>query len=637
MNHWIDGPASPCFAPLAFHGNVRLEDLTSDSRLTEDLRKAAEAIPHGSCVMWGMPFDIQQEPVLVADQPVAVNIEPVQAGWLVFVHTSDRQPLPNNSSGMTSPMRGEGRLNEHAADYVVIYEDGSEERFAVRRRHQVGSFQTRWGENCFQAVAGRKPHAVRGAQEQLQPDWGGTQTRAINPDRGKWIQWLFAWENPHPEKAIHGLRFEPVKAEGGALVVSAVSAGTVSEQPLRWRTRRKALLSLPDGTPFQPDLDANGQLGQIQLDMGTVISAQKRLVYPQEGWEDSYNNQLPQQCEDEILIEYTAHPDACFHFWDGRVIPVGQVENEEEDPEDIPLQAAASSRQRVRLKVVEKGSQKPVAVRLHVHGAWGEYLAPVDRHRILNADWFEDYSADFTHLSTHPSTYINGDTVIDLPLGKVYIEVSKGFEVRPVRKVVMVAADTEELTVEVEKVLPWRERGWVTADTHVHFLSPGTALLEGAGEGVNMVNLLASQWGELMTNVGDFDGQTTWGERRLPGASRYGKPPACVGAYLAAGLLRADDRSHDHRRTRRIGSGRSGGYFADRMGAPVPEAGRAGGTAAFPQSTGRTCRQHCQRRDRCARDDLLAGSLQRDQPVQPGRLVPLSQLRLPGGGSGGHR
>jgi hypothetical protein len=41
----------------------------------------------------------------------------------------------------------------------------------------------------------------------------------------------------------------------------------------------------------------------------------------------------------------------------------------------------------------------------------------------------------------------------------------------------------------------------------VHFLSPQTALLEGEAEGVNVVNLLASQWGELFTNVGDFDGK----------------------------------------------------------------------------------------------------------------------------------
>jgi len=79
----------------------------------------------------------------------------------------------------------------------------------------------------------------------------------------------------------------------------------------------------------------------------------------------------------------------------------------------------------------------------------------------------------------------------------------------------------DEIVLEVEKVLDWREKGWVTADTHVHFLSPMTALLEGAAEGVNVINLLASQWGELMTNVGDFDGQTTWGSKEAGGDGEY--------------------------------------------------------------------------------------------------------------------
>jgi hypothetical protein len=77
------------------------------------------------------------------------------------------------------------------------------------------------------------------------------------------------------------------------------------------------------------------------------------------------------------------------------------------------------------------------------------------------------------------------------------------------------------LTFELTRELDWRERGWVTADTHVHFLSPQTALLEGAAEGVNVVNLLASQWGEMFSNVGDFDGTTTLGARDFGGDGEF--------------------------------------------------------------------------------------------------------------------
>jgi hypothetical protein len=366
----------------------------------------------------------------------------------------------------------------------------------------------------------------------MQPDGSGL-------DRLTWINWLWAWESLYPEKAIVGIRFEPVS---GVVIVSAISAGDASSlpfgnpstlrqgsgqallraglrtTPLRWRTRRKACLALPEGEAFCPDLDEKGLLQQIQLDMGQVISAMPRLVYPNDTWAETYNNQIPESSKNQVLIEYTAHGDARFHLPDGQVIPVAQVEGAQAS---CSLQLVAPATQRVTLRAVERGNGKYVPVKLHVHGEWGEYLAPVDRHRILNPEWFEDYSVDFSHLGTHSCTYIPGETTIDLPLGKVYVEVSKGFEIEPVRKTIDVTAGTREIVIEIEKVLPWREKGWVTADTHVHFLSPMSALLEGSAEGVNVVNLLASQWGELMTNVGDFDGKSTWGSKEAGGDGEY--------------------------------------------------------------------------------------------------------------------
>ncbi|MCX6628270.1 MAG: hypothetical protein NTW28_11655, partial [Candidatus Solibacter sp.] len=162
-----------------------------------------------------------------------------------------------------------------------------------------------------------------------------------------------------------------------------------------------------------------------------------------------------------------------------------------------------------------------MAAKLHIHGESGEYLPPVDRHRIPNGAWFEDYAPEFQHQAKHYCTYIPGETLVHLPLGNVYVEVSKGFEIRPVRKTVRIERSTESIEIPIERVLGWRERGWVTADTHVHFLSPPTAQLEGAGEGVNVVNLLASQWGELMTNVGDFDGKTTFGSKEAGGDGEW--------------------------------------------------------------------------------------------------------------------
>ncbi len=511
-----DGPLSPHFQSLPLQTDLSFENLPNQPGISERMAQTAEKAPRGACVCWGMPFEVDK--ILLLSEGAAsqeVVFAPRQAKWLVFLHTSDLRPLDPGPGGFISPMPGEGHLNELAAHYVVVYEDGSQERMEIRRRHQVGAFDRRWGENCFQAVVARKPYPLRAHHEQAFDDWGFSQTRASAGDWADWTNWLYAWRNPHPEKNIRGLRFE---AQCGTLVVSAVSLGDVDENPTRWRMRQKALLHLPADMSFQPKLDENGLLAQVQLDLGQIISAARRPRYPDKNWETSYNNQLPELAQDEILLEYTAHPAACFHLWDKRVIPTAQVESEDKS---LPIEAVLPARRRVTLRVIEKGSRKAVAVKLHVHGEHDEYLAPIDRHRIANPAWFEDYSVDFAHRWTHTCTYIPGETVIDLPLGKVYIEVAKGFEIRPLRTSVEIGPETDEVILEIEKVLPWREAGWVTADTHVHFLSPVTAMLEGAAEGVNIINLLASQWGELMTNVGDFDGRTTWGGRDSGGDGEY--------------------------------------------------------------------------------------------------------------------
>lgn len=105
-----------------------------------------------------------------------------------------------------------------------------------------------------------------------------------------------------------------------------------------------------------------------------------------------------------------------------------------------------------------------------------------NRHRFPNPHWFEDYSVDFTNAGHH-AAYVNGETVVMLPEGEVYMEISKGFEIKPVRCRRTIQADTDTITITLDHLLPWRFKGWVTADTHVHFLSPQSALLEGVPKG----------------------------------------------------------------------------------------------------------------------------------------------------------
>ena len=513
-----DGPRAEGFSPLPITGNTGFETLAG-SGVSDEMAKAVAEVPRGQLVCWGLPFEVGR-PVLLRSEAVTETIPAVKLEWLVFLHTTDAEAQEQDEHGFHTSRRGQGFLGEAVADYVIVFADGTEARERIRRRHHVGMFQRHWGENCFQAVPHSKPHSVQPVHESVRLDeksssWGRGETRVTAADQAPWMNWLWAWKNPYPDKEIVALRFEP---RAGTTIISGVSGGVASSQPLRWEPRRKAILRLPEGTKFDSTLREDGLLAQVQLDMGQVISAEPLMLYPRESWADTYNNKPPETSEDEVLVEYTAHPDARFHLADGQSVPVSELVA---GGSAGPLASVASATQRVTVRVVEQETGKPVPVKLHVHGEAGEYLAPVDRHRRPNSSWFEDYCAEFQHQGTHRCVYMPGETVIKLPQGRVYFEISKGFEIKPIRKVEEVDPETTEILFTLEKVLPWRERGWVTADTHVHFLSPSTAGLEGSAEGVNVVNLLASQWGELMTNVGDFDGKTTFGSRESGGDGEW--------------------------------------------------------------------------------------------------------------------
>ena len=512
-----DGPASANFKPVTLQGNRSLAGIRR-AKVSKQMQQAVAHAPSGKCFAWGIPFTVKRVMLLQKGiDTMAVSMRNLKAQWLVFMHTSDAEPPRYNRHGFISPTSGDGRLNEHVADYIVCYTDGGEVTVPVRRRHQLGMITRVWGENCFEAVPQRKPISELTVHEQpwVEKEWGQSQKRANPRDDAPWMNWLYAWENPHPRKMLKAIRFEP---KAGSVVISALSAGKATANPLRWETRRKAVLKLPRTTSFDFDQDRNGLFKQIQLDMGQVISARKKLIYPKSNWSDTYAHKVPNVSEHEIHLEYTAHPDAQFHFPWGRPVANARLRDKKAAG---PLTPVSPSTQRVRIRVLEKGNRRPVPVKLHVHGNAGEYLAPVDRHRIVNPAWFEDYGPEWLNDSIHCATYINGETVIDLPLGHVYLEVSKGFEIKPVRKMVKITKGTRQITLTIDRVLTWRERGWVTADTHVHFLSPATACLEGSAEGVNVINLLASQWGELMTNAGDFDGKTTFGSKEAGGDGEW--------------------------------------------------------------------------------------------------------------------
>ena len=178
----VDGPSSDRFAPLPFKGNMALSRL-ADIGISDEMSAALEHAPSGTCVSWGIPFEVG-DVAAIKQEPLSIDLYPTVAQWLVFMHTSDRRQPGSAPGEFVSPMRGEGQLGEHAADYVILYQDGTNERNPIRRRYQLGAFQRRWGESCLEAVAHRKPRTQQFAHEQLAKDWGNLLTRVDVADGG---------------------------------------------------------------------------------------------------------------------------------------------------------------------------------------------------------------------------------------------------------------------------------------------------------------------------------------------------------------------------------------------------------------------------------------------------------------------
>jgi hypothetical protein len=276
MQGIIDGPSSDKFKPVRISGNKTWKQVRPPL-VSEKMAQAAAHAPAGLCTSWGIPFDIKNKVIVIKSNAFSVKTEPFKAQWVVFFHTADAVADEKEIS-RNSERSGRGKLGELCADYVICYADGTEVTCGIRRRHQIGMYSANWSYNCFEAVGHQKPATSTGYPRVETHDWA------------PWKNWLYAWENPCPAKKIAGFRFV---SYSGTILISAVSYGDASSHPLRWNTREKAVLTLPEKVSFDSTLSKDGLLSQIQLDLGQVISALPRTIYPDKTWNASYGNRVP--------------------------------------------------------------------------------------------------------------------------------------------------------------------------------------------------------------------------------------------------------------------------------------------------------------------------------------------------------
>ncbi len=534
-------PASSCFAPVSLERvfNARRVDLPIGLR--PPTRFAAA---RGLQTIRGMPFAFGEadvaDVVLLDGDEVSIELDDAQATYVLLVHVAE-DTVTAYLDGLADDRVTGWDLGELVSEYLLEHGDGSVTRTPILRRFAIKQARYVWGgapAACVPAaddevlpsadelqLVGRLavdprqmasgPELGLSPRERVAWEYGmRQQTRSASADstggmgidpQGGGRLWVYALPNARPDKPLRRVTLRPREARSA---VYAVTLTELSEHPLRRGMRRKLRLKLPDGV----ELDAAGEVDEIGIDLGTVISARPVLDYDAGRWAGDESMVEPSRSSREVIVEYAAHPAARLYVGE-RVYELG------EKPEGV--MTVAPAHRPVKLRFVDRESRAGAAIRLHLHGESGEYLPPRGHHRMVNSIWWgQDAAAEFVNVENQYA-YVDGECVVDLPLGTVFLEVTRGYEIAPLRTSFEVGPETDELVFELEKVLRWRERGWLTADTHVHFLSPQTALLEGRAEGVNVVNLLAAQWGEMFSNVGDFDGATTIGADDLGGRGEF--------------------------------------------------------------------------------------------------------------------
>ncbi|PYV10869.1 MAG: hypothetical protein DMG23_06215, partial [Acidobacteria bacterium] len=394
--------------------------------------------------------------------------------------------------------------------------DGSEKKFPIRRRFEVNSPWIHWGHLCFAAephiqnAPGRLTDALKDAT-----DWGRLQTAVLDglypsgPDGRPIAQlWISAFRNPGPERAIKAIRFEA--AADDALAVCGVTLFHGQEHPLRYDRLTLYRMTVPE--PVEQDRER----WKVEVDLGVVARAYVLESFDPQNWLDAPGRGLGERANKaetskHLYVELSASPDATLTLTDtntgkqykfalGRAAAGRELEA---SPAGARVEILEPDRVWLRGQVVDSASQRPTAVRLAFRSKEGRYIPPYGHRTEINAAWFEDYGGDVKLMDTS-FAYVDGSFQVELPVGDVYVEMTKGFEYDAVRRKIAIQPGQRELKLEISRFTDLRSGGWVSADTHVHFLSPSTAILEGQAEGLNLINLLAAQWGDLFTNVGDI-------------------------------------------------------------------------------------------------------------------------------------
>jgi len=511
--------------PLATAVDLRRYRTASDAdvaaRLSARYGQALARLPAGPSVLRGLPFRFARSNAarrwILLDQPVTIDLRTYGAvSHIVVAHFCDAWQHRNGDRPSDLPIGWVTPVGQPLARYGVRLENHEVVDLIVRRRFEINEGIVGWGQGAFSAL----PHQVdrpldwrgpypaqvparytdpgqAGMLGTLPGTWGPAQTGvadSVPSPTDDIVLWLHAIDIPAGPLPLRDLVMEPLASidEGGGVVVAGITVFRGTASPLAVEPRRS----------LRVESDAEG----IMLDLGQVFRRRPAPARRDNGdWPAGpmgWGTAPVGDAERSIVVELAMAPDAAITVG-GEVIPANRLPDAGSRRfGTVTVEPLPTPTRRIDVSVVDAATDRPVAARIHFHAEDGRYLAPLGHRDEINPGLNEDTGAD-VHLGEMSYAYVSGAFPIDLPASRVHIEAVRGFGFHPIRRTIDVASLTGPLIIPLERVDGAAE-GWVAADCHVHFISPTSALLQARAEGVALVNLLATQWGDHHTSIADL-------------------------------------------------------------------------------------------------------------------------------------
>ncbi len=178
------------------------------------------------------------------------------------------------------------------------------------------------------------------------------------------------------------------------------------------------------------------------------------------------------------------------------------------------FQASLQKTHKIKFSVKDTETGDFVYSRVHIQDEKGEYW-PVNGHqKNIRLGSAQDVGGD-VQINNKTYAYVEPDFMVELPEGKYSIEVFHGMEYLPETQTFIVNGTKDEtISIALQRWVNMKKDGWYSGDTHTHFLSEKSALLESQGEDLNITNLLATGWGiyttkwhKLITDLEKFTGE----------------------------------------------------------------------------------------------------------------------------------